>query len=423
MNVLLIGSGGREHCMAQAMLESPKLASLHVAPGNPGTAAHNVDLDVNDHDQVVAFCREHAIDLVVVGPEVPLVAGIADALGAAGVGCFGPSAAAAQLEGSKSFAREFADEFGIPSIAFARFSDSDDAIAWLGTFTKPVVVKQDGLAAGKGVVVPETHEETVAAIRAVLDADEHASVVLEERIYGEEVSLFGISDGTRVATVATAQDHKRVGEGDTGPNTGGMGAFAPVPTVDAALERELADLFLKPVVDGMAARGTPYVGVIFAGIMITADGPRLIEYNCRFGDPETQVIVPLLDCDLLEVFAGAASGALDPDVITMSGDTAATVVVAAEGYPASPRRDIAVNLPPAVGDTVTIFHAGTRRSDDGELVSSGGRVLAVTGRGRDLGEALDAAYGVVNETIGDGLFARRDIGWRHHARGINRSQL
>ncbi len=405
-------------------MRSARLDTLFVAPGNAGTAAHNIDLDVDDHAAVIAFCRDQAIDLVVVGPEVPLVDGIADRLGEAGIACFGPSAAAARLEGSKSFSRAFADSVGIPQPKSGTFASSDDAIAWLDEVAVPVVVKADGLAAGKGVVIPETRAETEQAIRAMLDdgqfGESSATIVLEERMHGEELSLFGISDGRTVVTLATAQDHKRVGDGDTGLNTGGMGAFAPVPGIDAERQAELAELFLAPAIQGMADAGTPFVGVLFAGLMLTEDGPRLVEYNCRFGDPEAEVILPLIQSDALELLYAAATGTLDQVVVEMSQAVAATVVVAANGYPAAPRKGVALTLPETSdGSGVTIFHAGTR-SDGASLVSSGGRVLAVTGIGDTLDEALTRSYAVVDAIVAsapdDGLFARSDIGWRHARR-------
>ena len=289
MKVLLIGSGGREHALAQVILRSDMLTSLAVAPGNAGTQDQNIRLDVADTNGVVNYCQSNGIDLVVVGPEAPLVAGIADALASAGIACFGPSQAAAQLEGSKSFTRAFAESCGIPSPASKTFTSTDDAIAWFDDQPFDVVVKADGLAAGKGVVIPESREETIAAITSMIDGGalgvSGSTIVLEERMAGEELSLFGVSDGTTVIALATAQDHKRVGEGDTGPNTGGMGAFSPVPGIDAARQAELASLFLEPAIAGMTAAGTPYVGVLFAGIMLTPTGPKLVEYNCRFGTP------------------------------------------------------------------------------------------------------------------------------------------
>lgn len=416
ISVLVIGSGGREHALSRAILASPLLDRLSVAPGNAGTADHNVDLDVADHAAVVEFCRQHGIDLVVVGPEVPLVAGIADALADAGVRCFGPSAAAARLEGSKTFARTFAARNGIPGPACASFTDVSEAVEWVDEFGGPVVVKADGLASGKGVMIPEDRVGTERAIYDLLAertmGEAGATILLEERLEGEELSLFGIADGRQFILLGSAQDHKRVGEGDTGPNTGGMGAFAPVPD-KAEIEDELAKTFLQPVVDGMVAEGTPYVGIIYAGIMLTERGPKLIEYNCRFGDPEAQVLLPLIKGDVLDLLDAAASGRLDEVRIErQSGQTAATVVVAARGYPASPATGIPipeVDCPP----DVSIIHAGTAIADDGSIVSSGGRVLSVTATGPHLTEALTKVYRVVSQLVGDQLFARTDIGWRY----------
>ncbi len=400
------------------MLESPQLGLLQVAPGNPGTAANNVALDVDDHDAVVAHCIEHDIDLVVVGPEVPLVAGLADALGVAGVKCFGPSARAARLEGSKAFTREFAARHGIPGPRVASFTDPDDAIAWLDEIGVPVVVKADGLAAGKGVVIPENRAETEEAIRAMLEGGilggAGLRVVLEERLSGPELSLIGFSDGVVAKTLPPAQDHKRVGAGDTGPNTGGMGAFAPVPGVSAEDIEAYRKQFLQATVDGMAAEANPYVGMLYAGLMLTDDGPRLIEYNCRFGDPEAQVLLPLVGADILDVLTACTDqslGDIDLDIKPLS---AVTVVVAAEGYPGPVVKGIPI---PSVGDSsdVHVIHAGTTVDADGALVSSGGRVLNVVATGSELGSALDHAYEMVDTitTAEPRLFARPDIAWRH----------
>jgi len=416
MKVLLIGSGGREHALAQTILASERLTSLAVAPGNVGTEAHNVDLDIDDNDAVVQYCVDHGIKLVVVGPEAPLVAGLADALTAAEISCFGPSKAAARLEGSKSFTRSFADQCGIPSPLSHTFDSSADAIAWADEQPFDVVVKADGLATGKGVIIPESRQETVDAIVSMIDGGAFgaasATVVLEERMTGEELSLFGISDGSSVIALATAQDHKRVGDGDTGLNTGGMGAFSPVPGVDANRQAELAALFLDPAIKGMAAAGTPYVGVLFAGIMVTPAGPKLVEYNCRFGDPEAEVILPMLASDGLELMAAAATGTLDQVTAEMRPGFAATVVVCADGYPVAPTKGIPV---PDLGctDDVCTFYAGATRDEQGAMVSSGGRVLAITGMGDDLDAALSHSYRLVDQVVGNGLFARGDIGWRH----------
>ncbi len=418
LNVLVIGSGGREHALTTAISSSEMLGELYVAPGNAGTSAHNVDLDVDNHEAVVSFCRANAVNLVVVGPEGPLVAGIADALAEADVACFGPSKAAAQLEGSKSFARQFAARHSIPGPAAESFADVGPALEWVEALGKPVVVKADGLASGKGVIIPES---TIAAERAIYDlladrtmGDAGATIVVEECIEGEEISLFGLADGSTVVSLGIAQDHKRVGDGDTGLNTGGMGAFAPVPGM-ASLEPDLIEEFLTKVVDGMAAEGMPYVGVLYAGIMLTADGPRLIEYNCRFGDPETQVLLPLIKSDVLELLYNAATGKLEDTNLDLATDvTAATVVVAARGYPTSPA--VGIEIPQVEApEHVNVVHSSTSVVD-GRVANTGGRVLSITGTGPDLAAALDRVYSVVDDLVGPELFARTDIGWRHAPR-------
>ena len=417
IDVLLIGSGGREHAMANSIAESPRLRDLFVAPGNPGTRQYNVPLDVADFNEVVAFCSERSISLVVVGPEQPLVDGLADHLTKHGINCFGPSAAAAQLEGSKSFARAFADRHGIPGPVHKSFTSADDALQWLALQDFEVVVKADGLAGGKGVIIPDDRLEAETAILDFLSNDalgaSGRTIVLEEKISGEELSLFGICSADQIDPLGglTAQDHKRVGEGDTGPNTGGMGAFAPVPDLDPLMVEALVNTFLVPVQSGMVEEGMPYIGVVYAGIMLTENGPRLIEYNCRFGDPEAQVLLPLLDGDLLAVMYAAASGQNWEPLRAKVGTTAATVVVCAEGYPAAPRSG--VPIPHSIApEGSRLIQAGTR-DEAGSLVSAGGRVLNAVGVGHDLAEALERSYVIVNQLIGNGLFARQDIGWRY----------
>ena len=424
LTVMIIGAGGREHAIAEGLQRSPRLGRLCIAPGNAGTQEFNVDLDITSNLKIVDFCVRSEVDLVIVGPESPLVGGLADDLNLAGVACFGPSAEAAQLEGSKSFAREFAARHGIPGPACHSFTDVDSAMGWLAENSFDVVVKADGLASGKGVIIPENRVEAERAIFDML-ADKSMgtageTIVLEERLRGEEISLFGIADGKIVLPLATAQDHKRVGEGNTGLNTGGMGAFAPVPNVSAAIQADLAERFLTAAVDGMAAEGHPYIGVLYAGIMLTDDGPRLIEYNCRFGDPEAQAIVPLIESDLLEVLRSAAEGELSSASIEMTGQTGAAVVVAADGYPTDPR--MSVPIPDVdVPEGVQLIQAATRVRD-GQILSNGGRVLNVVGVGDNLADALDRAYPVVEKLVGNGLFARRDIGWRHAPRGGTKKQ-
>lgn len=424
MRLLLIGSGAREHAIARAIVDSADDHDLVVAPGNAGTAPYNIDLDTSDHAAVVAYCRDTDVDMVVVGPEVPLVAGLIDDLRDAGIAGFGPDRAAAQLEGSKSFARDFAARHSIPGPQTATFTAVDAALDWLADFGQPVVVKADGLAAGKGVIIPASETETESAIRDMIEGhslgDAGQSVVLEERLSGEELSLIGFCDGTTVKALPFAQDHKRVGIGDTGPNTGGMGAFAPVPGIDQKLADELVATFLQRAVDGMASDGTPYKGLLYAGIMLTDHGPRLIEYNCRLGDPEAQVLLELLDSDLVEVMQACIAGELaDTDVVS-TGESAAVVVVAAAGYPGTATTGIvlpemAADAPPG---SATVLYAGVTTDHHRGLVSSGGRVLSVVGTGTDLGAALESAYGTVDRYLAasDDLFARPDIGWRHHVR-------
>lgn len=410
--VLLIGGGGREHALAEALSRSPRLGRLWVAPGNAGTAEWNVDLDVADHGAVVGFCVGQGVDLVVVGPEAPLVAGLVDDLAAAGVPAFGPTRLAAMLEGSKARTREFAQRWGIPSPRSASFIDLTAAEDHIRTCGYPVVVKADGLAAGKGVVVPDGVDEALAAARAIMGGsvgDAGARVVIEERLSGPEVSLIGLCDGATVAALPPAQDHKRALDGDLGPNTGGMGAFAPTPTCPPDLVDELSATFLQRAVDGLAAEGTPYVGALYAGLMLTSDGPRLLEYNCRFGDPEAQVLLPLLESPLLDVVEACVAGRLRPATVRVRAGAAATVVLAAGGYPGP----IETGLPISGLDRVAgaeVFHAGSRLDEGGRVVTSGGRILAVTGLGDGLGAALDRAYAGIAEVHVDGARYRSDIG-------------
>ena len=422
MNVLLIGSGGREHALAWSLSSSPLLSKLYCAPGNAGIAAlaDCVALDVGKHDAVIAFCREHEIGFVVIGPEAPLVAGLGDALGAAGIAYFGPTKAAAQLEGSKGFTKDLCREFNIPTAAYGRFKDAASAKSYLATQSAPIVVKADGLAAGKGVVIAETLEEAAAAIDACFSGAfgaAGAEVVIEEFMRGEEASFFALCDGSTALALATAQDHKRVGDGDTGPNTGGMGAYstAPVMTPDM-IERTMAEI-IRPTVAGMAQRGTPFTGMLFAGLMITADGPKLIEYNARFGDPETQVLMMRLRSDLLPALIATSNGTLDKITLKWADDVALTVVMAARGYPGTPLKGTEIKGLAAAAkiDGVEIFHAGTRRDGD-RLIADGGRVLNVTARGKTVAEAQAHAYAAISQIDWPEGFCRHDIGWRAIAR-------
>ncbi|MDV2967049.1 phosphoribosylamine--glycine ligase [Nitratireductor aquimarinus] len=418
MNVLLIGSGGREHALAWKLAASPVLTKLYAAPGNPGMTqdAECVALDVSDHDAVVAFCREKGVDLVVVGPEAPLVAGLADALNAADIRVFGPSAAAARLEGSKSFTKELCDRYGIPTAAYGRFENALAARAYVREQGAPIVIKADGLAAGKGVTVAMTEDEAIAAIDECFDGsfgEAGASVVVEEFLEGEEASFFCLCDGAAALPFGTAQDHKRVGDGDTGPNTGGMGAYSPAPVLDEAiLARTMAEI-IEPTLKGMAEMGTPFTGVLYAGLMLTKDGPKLIEYNVRFGDPECQVLMMRLKEDLLALINAAVDGQLAHVSARWRDEAALTVVLAANGYPASPEKGTAIRgLEAAAADeNVEIFHAGTALKD-GVLVANGGRVLNVTALGASVTEAQQNAYRAVDLIDWPEGFCRRDIGWR-----------
>ena len=418
MNVLILGAGAREHALALAVAKSPLLTELYVAPGNPGSAAvaENVALDASDHRAVVDFCRLRAIRLVVVGPEAPLVAGVADDLEAVGILCFGPSKAAARLEGSKGFTKDFCREFGVPTGDYRRFRDEAAALAYVRAHGAPIVVKADGLAAGKGVVVATSLGEAESAVRSMFAGAfgaAGAEVVVEDYLEGEEVSFFALSDGTRATPFASAQDHKRVGEGDAGPNTGGMGAYSPPPLLTPALRERVMREIVAPTVAGMAERGAPFRGVLFVGLMVGADGPKLIEFNVRFGDPEIEAILARLDDDLLEFLLGCACGAAPERAPRFLDEAALTVIMAARGYPGAPEKGTPIRGLDAAARApgVSILHAGTRR--DGEtLVADGGRVLAVTALGRDVAEAQARAYAAVDRIDWPGGFCRRDIGWR-----------
>jgi phosphoribosylamine---glycine ligase len=422
MNVLLIGSGGREHALAWAMSASPLLGTLFCAPGNAGIAevAECVSVDVADHAAVVWFCRDNAIGLVVVGPEAPLVAGLADDLAAADIKVFGPSKAAAQLEGSKGFTKDLCREFGIPTAAYGRFADARAAKAYLARQKLPIVVKADGLAAGKGVVIAETRAEAEAAIDACFAGAfgaAGAEIVIEEFLEGEEASFFALVDGTHALPLATAQDHKRVGDGDTGPNTGGMGAYSPAPVMTESMTARVMDEIIEPTVRAMAARGTPYKGVLFLGVMITKDGPKLYEYNVRFGDPETQVLMLRLKSDLLPALLATADGVLEKFDLRWHDEPALTVVMASKGYPGAYAAGTEIHGLDAARAVpgVEVFHAGTRQDGD-RLIAAGGRVLNVTARGKTVAEAKARAYEALAKIDWPGGFCRSDIGWRAIAR-------
>jgi phosphoribosylamine--glycine ligase len=418
MNVLLIGSGGREHALAWRIGASPLLGKLYCAPGNAGIAevAECVPLDSADHDAVIRFCREREIGLVVIGPEAPLVAGLADDLGRNAIKAFGPSKAAAQLEGSKGFTKDFCAEFGIPTAAYRRFSNKADALEYLATQSMPIVVKADGLAAGKGVTVADTRQSAVSAVEACFDGvfgDAGAEIVIEQCLVGEEASFFALIDGGHALPLIAAQDHKRVFDGEQGPNTGGMGAYSPARVMTPEITRRTMDEIIWPTVRGMAARGTPFKGVLFAGLMIEADGPKLIEYNVRFGDPETQVLMLRLKSDLLPALVATVDGVLKTFDLRWHDDAAITVVMAAKGYPGSYAKNTEIRGLDAAAAVagVEIFHAGTAR-EGGKLLATGGRVLNVSARGKTVREAQKHAYEAVSKIDWPGGFYRTDIGWR-----------
>jgi phosphoribosylamine--glycine ligase len=420
MRVLIVGSGGREHALAWKAAQSPRLSALYVAPGNAGTAAlgENVPLAADDVTELTAWAKGADLDLVIVGPEAPLAAGLADALAEAGLRVFGPRAAAAEIEASKAFAKAFMQRHGLPTASYAAFSDFHAAVGHLlgVDFERSgVVIKASGLAAGKGVIVPTCADEAEAALRQIMLDHEFGAagetVLIEEKLEGEEVSLLAFCDGRTVRPMPPAQDHKRVGEGDEGPNTGGMGAYAPAPICPPPMVAELTRTILQPAIDGLRAEGRQFVGVLYAGLMLTAHGPRLLEFNCRFGDPEAEAVLPLLESDLLEVCAACAEGRLDEVEVRWRTGAAACVVMASEGYPGPyPAGRVITGLDQPLGEAV-VFHAGTRLAD-GEVVTAGGRVLAVTGWGDDLPGALDRAYAAVGGITFAGQHYRRDIGRR-----------
>lgn len=418
MKVLLLGSGGREHALAWALAKSPALETLFVAPGNAGIAqiAALVALDLSDHDSIIHFCREKAIDLVVIGPEAPLVAGLVDDLDAAGIRAFGPSRLAAQLEGSKGFTKDLCANYNIPTAAYGRFDNADAARNYVHQQGAPIVVKADGLAAGKGVIIARTEAEAIAAIEMCFAGgfgEAGQSIVIEEFLDGEEISFFALCDGDHTLAFGSAQDHKRVGDGDTGPNTGGMGAYSPAPIMNEILADQVMTTIIEPTVRAMRDMGHPYKGVLFAGLMITKDGPKLIEHNCRFGDPECQVLMMRLESDLLALIRSVVDGRLGNINVRWSDDAALTVVLAAEGYPGAYAKNTVISNLEEAGsrDGIQIFHAGTALRG-GTLVAVGGRVLSVGARGRTIAEAKARAYSAVDKILWKEGFCRRDIGWR-----------
>lgn len=419
MNLLVVGSGGREHALCWALSASPLVGKLVCAPGNAGIAAVAQCRPVSQTDipGLLKLCRDEHIDFVVVGPEAPLVAGLVDRLEAEGFACFGPNSAAARLEGSKGFMKDICAKYGIPTAHYGRFRDLPAAEAYIRAKGAPIVVKADGLAAGKGVTVAMTLDEALEAARALF-ATAGAEVVIEEFLDGEEVSFFALVDGSTALPLASAQDHKRVGEGDTGPNTGGMGAYSPAPVLTAAMQQLVMQTIINPTVAAMKAEGAPFKGVLFAGLMITRDGPKLLEYNVRFGDPECQVLMLRLKSDLLPALMASRDGVLKDFDLRWRDEAAICVVMAGRGYPGEPARGgriDGIETAAAVGQS-HIFHAATKRDAEGNLVADGGRVLNICALGQNIAEAKDSAYAALGKiSWRDGIF-RRDIGWRAIAR-------
>ncbi len=415
MNILILGGGGREHALAWAVNANPKCDRLIVAPGNAGIAeiADCADIDIENGGAVAEFAGENAVDLVIIGPEAPLAAGVADRLRAAGFLVFGPSGAAAQLEASKSFAKDICDAAKVPTAAWAHFTDLPSARSYVNTTGAPIVVKADGLAAGKGVTVAMSEGEALAALDAIYADDASAPVVIEEFMEGEEASFFVLCDGTTALPMGTAQDHKRIGEGDTGPNTGGMGAYSPAPVMTELVMQRTMDRIVHPALAEMARRGTPFQGVLFVGLMIQNDAPRLVEFNVRFGDPETQVLMMRLGAQVLDLIEAAAEGRLSEMQVNWADDHALTVVLAANGYPGPYGKGSEIRglgaLPADSG--AQVFHAGTK-TEKRRILSNGGRVLNATGRGKTLNEARDRAYALVDAIDWPEGVHRRDIGWR-----------
>ena len=425
MNVLVIGGGGREHALAWKAAQPTQVKTVYVAPGNAGTAREpaleNVAIDVMDFAALADFAENNAVALTIVGPEGPLVGGIVDYFQARGLRCFGPSKGAAQLEGSKAFTKDFLARHGIPTAAYGNFTELEPALAYLRQQGAPIVVKADGLAAGKGVIVAETLAQAEEAVTDMLSGNAFGEagcrVVIEEFLGGEEASFIVIVDGKNVLPMATSQDHKRIGDGDTGPNTGGMGAYSPAPVVDAAVNQRIMEQVILPTVTGMAAEGNEYTGFLYAGLMIDAAGqPKVIEYNCRFGDPETQPIMVRLQSDLVSLCDSALEGTLDAAEAQWDARCAIGVVLAAGGYPEKYVTGTPIHgLESAQADTIMVFHAGTAIADE-QVVTSGGRVLCVTALGENIASAQRACYAAVDKISWDGMTLRRDIGWRAIAR-------
>lgn len=421
MKILIIGSGGREHALAWKAAQSPMVSQVFVAPGNAGTALEpkleNIDIAADDINALCDFAKNNSISLTVVGPEAPLVLGVVDLFNSHGLHIFGPSKAAAQLEGSKTFTKEFLARHYIPSADYQSFTDTDAAIAYIEKMGAPIVVKADGLAAGKGVILAQSNDEAIAAVRDMLAGNAFGEaghrVVIEAFLTGEEASFICMVDGKNILPMATSQDHKARDNGDLGPNTGGMGAYSPAPIVTDEMAQRVMDEVIRPTVDGMAAEGTPYQGFLYAGLMIGSDGaPKVLEYNCRFGDPETQPIMMRLKSDLVEHCLAAINGQLDQQITEWNDRVALGVVMAAQGYPDAYRKGEAIKGIPAETAVSKVFHAGTTFDDNGQLVSNGGRVLCAVALGDDVKDAQQAAYNIVHQIDWPGAYYRTDIGFK-----------
>lgn len=417
MNVLIIGLGGREHAIVWKVSQSLKLTKLYTLPGNPGTTgwAENVSgISVDDHVAIVAFCKSKQIDLVIVGPEAPLAAGLVDSLLVEGIRCFGPSRAAAQIEASKSFAKNFMARHHIPTARYATFTQVDEAIRYLEAIDYPIVIKASGLAAGKGVILPETDDEARSTLEDILTkkvfGDAGMEVVVEERMTGQEVSLMAFTDGMTVVPMVPAQDHKRLLDGDNGPNTGGMGAYAPTPVFTDAMLQETMAKVLQPAVDGLRNEGRKFAGVLYAGLMLTPNGIRVLEFNCRFGDPETQVVLPLLETDLVEIVEACVDGRLKEIDVQWKNGTAVCVVLASKGYPEKPEKGQVV-LFGKLSEDMICFHAGTK-TENGNIVTAGGRVFGLTAWSSDIANAVEKVYANIDKVTFDGMQYRKDIAHR-----------
>ncbi|WP_349687640.1 phosphoribosylamine--glycine ligase [Acidaminococcus sp. DS4831] len=419
MQVLVIGGGGREHTLVWKLAQSKSVTKIYAAPGNPGMKglAECVDLDIADLDGLADWAEKHAIDLTVVGPEAPLVAGIVDVFKARGLTIFGPSAKAAEIEGSKIFSKELMEKYGVPTAFFKVCDNLADARAFVEEKGAPIVIKADGLAAGKGVVVAITKDEALDALDDMMGHHKFGSagnrVVIEEFMEGEEASLLAFTDGKTIVPMLAAQDHKRVNDGDQGPNTGGMGAYCPAPVMTAALKEKTVKEVLRPIVDALAKEGRPYSGCLYAGLMIKGDSVKVVEFNARFGDPETQVVLPLLQSDLAEIMAACAKGTLQPEMVEWSDKAAVCVVMASGGYPGSYKKGLPITGLKAAGamEDVVVFHAGTRE-EDGKILTNGGRVLGVTAVAEDIPSAQQKAYDAVDKIHFEGAHFRQDIAWR-----------